>query len=71
MSQEKFEQSTADIPPEQRRREKHTFVASPVNKEAEHLMEAEYKEIRAGVWQKVPGSEKDLGPINKEPKEKK
>ena len=33
------------------------FVSLDRNKEAE------YKEIRKGVWQKVPGTEKDLGSV--------
>ncbi|MEK7590350.1 MAG: hypothetical protein AAB454_01415 [Patescibacteria group bacterium] len=46
-------------------RKRTRFVATPVNESKPHLFEAEYIEIAEGVWQKIPGTEKDLGPINK------
>lgn len=41
------------------------FVATPINEIQPHLFEAEYEEISEGVWQKVPGTEKKLGPVKK------
>lgn len=39
------------------------FVATPINEIKPHLFEAEYEEISKEVWQKVHGTEKDLGEI--------
>ena len=50
-----------------RKRIRTRFVATPINELKPHLFEAEYEEITDGYWQKVPGTEKDLGPINKIP----
>ncbi len=41
---------------------KQIFISNPVGSSEKRKIEIEYKEIRPGVWEKVPGSEKDLGP---------
>lgn len=45
------------------RRKRVRFKASPINSPEVHWFEAEYEEIKPGVWQKVYGTEKDLGPV--------
>ena len=40
--------------------------ASPVGRSEVHWIEAEYEEIAPGCWQKVYGTEKDLGPVQEE-----
>ncbi|KKT56115.1 MAG: hypothetical protein UW81_C0011G0003 [Candidatus Giovannonibacteria bacterium GW2011_GWC2_44_9] len=44
------------------------FIATPIMKEDKHEIQADYVEVRPGVWRKVFGSEKDLGPTNQAPK---
>lgn len=66
MNERDFEQQKEFKP----HREKRRFRATPTDEEEVHWFEAEYEEIRPGVWQKVPGTEKDLGPVPKEKKEK-
>ena len=53
--------------PKDRKRIRTRLVAIPINELKPHLFEVEYEEIADGCWQKVPGTEKDLGPINKIP----
>lgn len=45
------------------RRKWARFKASPIDKSEVHWFEAEYEEIKPGVWQKIYGTEKDLGPV--------
>lgn len=40
------------------------FLATPVWGNKVHWFEAEYEEIAPGVWKKVYGTEKDLGPAD-------
>ena len=54
-----FEQADNKLPDS--RRKKYEFLATPLDNEKVHKMEAEYEEISPGMWQKVPGSEKDMG----------
>lgn len=51
--------------PEGRRRKRVRFKASPIGSVEIHWFEAEYEEIEPGKWQKVYGTEKDLGPVDK------
>lgn len=46
----------------QPRYKKEISVSSPVGSGGQRRIEIEYKEIRPGVWEKIPGSDKDLGP---------
>lgn len=41
---------------------KRVSIINPVGGGEKRKVEIEYKEIRPNVWEKVPGSEKDLGP---------
>jgi len=40
------------------------FVATPIMGGEQRIIEAEYREKRQGVWEKVPKPEKDLGPAD-------
>jgi|GEM_PF-4210446 hypothetical protein len=42
-------------------RKREVFIEIPKGKRKKHLIEIWYEEIAPGVWQKIPGSEKDLG----------
>jgi hypothetical protein len=47
-------------------RRKERYSATPIGATTEiHIFEVEYEEIAPGVWQQVPGTAKDLGPLNK------
>lgn len=59
-----------EIPEEQRRRKKEKFIASPEGGGAPCELEAEYWEIRPGVWEKIHNTEKVIGPAPKEEKNK-
>lgn len=48
----------------QPRRKWARFKASPVRSPEVHWFEAEYEEVEPGKWQKVPGTEKDLGLVS-------
>ena len=50
----------------QNRREIRKFIACLISFNELHWFEAEYEEIFPGVWQMVPGTLRDLGPISKE-----
>ena len=54
-----FEQADKRPPPLQRKKEE--FLATPLDSDEVHRVEAEYEEILPGHWQKVPGTEKDYG----------
>ncbi|PIV31861.1 hypothetical protein COS33_00970 [Candidatus Wolfebacteria bacterium CG02_land_8_20_14_3_00_37_12] len=53
------------IPENERRREFRQFSACPTYSINHHNFEAEYWEVYPDVWQVVPGTEKDLGPSDK------
>ena len=44
---------------------KEISIVNPTGSGAKRKIEAEYKEIRPDVWEKIPGSERDLGPADK------
>lgn len=44
---------------------KEIFVVNPTGSGGKRKVEIEYKEIRPGVWEKIPGTKTDLGPVNK------
>lgn len=54
------------IPEGERKRRKDIVIASPVGGGQMRQFEAEYWEIYPGVWEKIPGSERDLGPAKQE-----
>jgi len=45
------------------KKEKRQFIASPTSGGESRKFEAEYEEIRSGVWEIVAGTLKDLGPV--------
>ena len=49
----------------QPRFKKEISVSNSAGNGGKRKVEVEYKEIRPNVWEKVPGSEKDLGPADK------
>lgn len=42
---------------------KEIIICVPVAGGEKRRVEVEYKQIRPNVWEKIPGSEKDLEPI--------
>lgn len=43
---------------------KEISIVNPTGSGGKRKVEIEYKEIRPGVWEKIPDSEKDLGPAD-------
>lgn len=41
---------------------KEVSIVNPTGSGGKRKVEVEYKEIRPGVWEKIPGAETDLGP---------
>ncbi len=62
---ENSERNFNKIPENQRARKKEQFIACPTNGISCHKFEAEYWETYPGVWEMVPGTQKDLGPVEK------
>ncbi len=55
---------------EKPKKRKGQYLAVPKGAEAGlHIFEVEYEEGGIGVWKKVAGSERDLGPLKTEKKD--
>ncbi|MCL5733047.1 MAG: hypothetical protein M1334_00030 [Patescibacteria group bacterium] len=68
---ENFKENFSTEDNETPKRVRVQYLAAPIGADPRtHIYEAEYDHYKNGVSKLVPGSVKDLGPINEEEKEK-